>query len=96
MEIYFKIKSFVEFGIPAFLFVLCALIMLICMLIEIIGSHKANKIKKYMLANGYEYYLKNVSSVGEKCWYAYRKDDIRIDEEKLYKMSFRQIKKDFR
>lgn len=42
-----------------------------------------------MLDNGYEYYLRNVASFGDKCWWAYRKDNISIDEEKLYKMSFK-------
>ena len=49
-----------------------------------------------MLANGYEHYLRDVASVGGKCWYAFRKDNIRIDEEKLYKMSFRQVKRRFK
>lgn len=96
METYFKIKSFIEFGIPVFLFALCALIMLVYVIIVIVESHKENKIKKYMLANGYEHYLRNVASFGGKCWYAYRKDDVRIDEEKLYKMSFRQVRKNFK
>ena len=37
------------------------------------GSHKENKIKRYMLANGYEHYLRDVASVGGKCWYAFWK-----------------------
>ena len=96
LETYFKIKSFVEFGVPVFLFALCVLIMLICIIAEIIESHKENKIKRYMLANGYEHYLRDVASVGGKCWYAFRKDNIRIDEEKLYKMSFSQVKKNYK
>lgn len=96
METYFKIKSFVEFGVPVFLFALCVLIMLICIIAGIIESHKENKIKRYMLANGYEHYLRDVASVGGKCWYVFRKDNIRIDEEKLYKMSFRQVKKNYK
>ena len=91
METYFKIKSFVEFGVPVFLFALC-----VCIIAGIIESHKENKIKRYMLANGYEHYLRDVASVGGKCWYAFRKDNIRIDEEKLYKMSFRQVKKNYK
>lgn len=96
METYFKIKSFVEFGVPLFLVALFVLIILAYIIIAIVESHKENKIKKYMLANGYEHYLRDVASFGGKCWYAYRKDDIRIDEEKLYKMSFHQVKKEFK
>lgn len=96
METYFKIKSLVEFGVPVFFICLCVLIMLICIIVGIIESHKENKIKRYMLANGYEHYLRDVASVGGKCWYAFRKDNIRIDEEKLYKMSFRQVKRKFK
>ena len=96
MDTYFKIKSFVEFGIPVFLVALSVLIILVCIIVAIVESHKENKIKKYMLANGYEHYLRGVASFGGRCWYAYRKDDIRIDEEKLYKMSFRQVKKSFK
>ena len=96
METYFKIKSFEEFGVPVFLFALCVVIMLICIIAGIIESHKENKIKKYMLANGYEHYLRDVASFGGKCWYAFRKDNIRIDEEQLYRMSFRHVKRKFK
>lgn len=50
-----------------------------------IEVHKENEIKKHMLTKGYEQYLWDVVSLGGKCWFTYRKDDIRIDEDKSYK-----------
>lgn len=95
METYFKIKSIIEFGIPAFLFAICILMILLIIIWAVWSSHRENKIKKYMLANGYEYYLRNVSSCGGKDWWAYRKENTSIDEDDLYKMTFRQIKKKY-
>lgn len=96
METYFKIKSFIEFGIPVFLFALCVLIILLIIIWAAWSSHREDKIKKYMLANGYEYYLRNVASFGGKAWWAYRKENVSIDEEDLYRLTFRKIKKKYK
>lgn len=96
METYFKIKTFIEFGIPVFLFALCVLIILFIIVWAAWSSHREDKIKKYMLANGYEYYLRNVASFGDKAWWAYRKENVSIDEEDLYRLKFRQIKKKYK
>jgi len=96
METYFKIKSIIEFGIPALLFGLCVLIILLGIIWVIWSTHKESKIKKYMLSHGYEYYLRNVASFGNKVWWAYRKENISIDEDDLYKMTFRQVKRKYK
>lgn len=96
METYFKIKSIIEFGIPAFLFMVYVLVILLYIIWAIWTSHRASKIKKYMLTNGYEYYLRNVASFGNKVWWAYRKENVSIDEDDLYEMTFWQVKKKYK
>lgn len=96
METYFKIKTFLEFAVPIILLIIWILIMLIFMIWAVISSYKETKIKKYMFSNGYERYLRDVASFGNKDWWAYRKDNISIDEEELYKMSYGQVKKKFK
>jgi len=49
-----------------------------------------------MLSNGYEYYLRNVASFGGKAWWAYRKENVSIDEDDLYRMTFHQVKKKYK
>lgn len=96
MDTYIKYKIFTEFYIPAIVFGIVLLIILFIIIKAFFEDKKINKIKTYMKSNGYEYYLRNVSSFGGKAWWAYRKGDVRIDEDDLYKMSFREIKKRFK
>lgn len=95
IEKYLKFKMFTEIYLPAIIFGVIVLFIIVMVLLVIIESHKIDKIKKYMLDNGYEYYLRDVASFGDKVWWAYRKDNVRIDEDDLYKMSLREIKKKY-
>lgn len=92
---YLKFKMFTEIYIPLIIFGAIVLFIIVMVLMAIVESHKIDKIKKYMLDNGYEYYLRDVASFGGKVWWAYRKDNVRIDEEDLYKMSLREVKKKY-
>lgn len=92
---YLKFKMFTEIYIPLIIFGAIVLFIIVMVLMAIVESHKIDKIKKYMLDNGYEYYLRDVASFGDKVWWAYRKDNVRIDEEDLYKMSLREVKKKY-
>lgn len=95
IEQYLKFKMFTEIYLPAIIFGVIVLFIIVMVLLAIIESHKIDKIKKYMLDNGYEYYLRDVASFGDKVWWAYRKDNVRIDEDDLYKMSLREVKKKY-
>lgn len=92
---YLKFKMFTGIYLPAIIFGVIVLFIFIMVLMAIVEGHKIDKIKKYMLDNGYEYYLRDVTSFGDKVWWAYRKDNVRIDEDDLYKMSLREIKKKY-
>lgn len=92
---YLKFKMFTEIYLPVIIFCVIVLFIIVMVLMAIVESHKMDKIKKYMLDNGYEYYLRDVASFGDKVWWAYRKDNVRIDEEDLYKMSLREVKKKY-
>ena len=96
MDTYFKYKMFTEFYIPAIVFGIVLLLVAFVLIKAYFEDKKIKKIKTYMKANGYEYYLRNVASCGVKTWWAYRKDNVSIDENDLYKMSFREIKKKFK
>ena len=96
MDTYFKIKIFMEFGLPVILFGVIALGFLLFIIWAYFDNKKIQKIDNYMKSNWYEYYLRNVASCGDKAWWAYRKDDIRIDTDDLYKMSFREVKRKFK
>lgn len=96
MDTYFKIKTFMEFGLPVILFGVIALGFLLFVIWAYFDNKKIQKIDNYMKSNGYEYYLRNVASCGGKAWWAYRKGDIRIDTDDLYKMSFREVKRKFK
>lgn len=95
IEKYLKFKMFTEIYLPAIIFGVIVLFIIVMVLLAIIESHKIDKIKKYMLDNGYEYYLRDVASFDDKVWWAYRKDNVRIDEDDLYKMSLREVKKKY-
>lgn len=95
VEKYLKFKMFTEIYLPAIIFGVIVLFIFIMVLMAIVEGHKIDKIKKYMIDNGYEYYLRDVASFGDKVWWAYRKDNVRIDEKDLYKMSLREIKKKY-
>lgn len=89
MDIYFKIKLITEYVVPI-------LIPIIGVLIYIFIGHKEKKIRKYMEKKGYEYYLRDIASVGGETWWAYKKDDISVDEDQLLLMSYRNIKKKYK
>lgn len=93
MELYYKIKTFTEFGFPVIVFTAVILIIVGIYIYSCIDARKVRKIRKYMKENGYEYYLRDVASVGGKAWWAYRRDGFSIDTDDLYKMSFKEIKK---
>lgn len=95
VERYLKFKMFTEIYLPAIIFGAIVLFIVAMVLMAIVEGRKIDKIKKYMIDNGYEYYLRDVASFGDKVWWAYRKDNVRIDEEDLYKMSLKKIKKKY-
>lgn len=92
---YLKFKMITELYIPVIILGLMAVILIAAVLLAVFEVHKIDKIKRYMSDNGYEYYLRNVASFGDKVWWAYRKNNVSIDEEKLYKMSLREVKKKY-
>ncbi len=100
METYFKIKTFTEFTVPVVFLMLLVLLLVLMILFSAIkcawNFFKKKKIKKYMLANGYECYLIQVNSSRAKERWAYEKGRVRVDEDDLCRMTFRQIKRKYK
>lgn len=91
MNTYFKFRLITELT-PI---ILAILVFIGIVIWVIIGVKKIEKIDAYMKNHGYEYYLRDVGLYGDKDWWAYRKGNISIDTDELYKIKFRDIKKKF-
>ena len=88
---------YAKYLFPIFAFICFNVLIIAIMCIWIgISGWKATQIDNYMKSIGYEYHLKGVASFGDKAWWEYRKGDIRIDTDDLYKMKMRDIKKRFK
>lgn len=95
VDFYFSIKLFTELA-PIVLFLMMFIIMLI---ITSIKSFKYNRKIKYLQSIGFERYLINVASVGNKAWYGWQRDDkneyLHISEEDLARIDYKELKKRF-
>ena len=79
--------------------VLFLIIFAITLIIISIKSFKYNRKIKYLQSIGFERYLINVASVGNKAWYGWRHDDkneyLHISEDDLAKINYKELKKRF-
>lgn len=92
METYFKFKLYTYLvGI----ILICAVLFL-TIAYTLYNTLKVNRISKYMKTHGYEYELISVSSCGGSDYYEFRKGDTRVSARRVFNMSFREVKKNFK
>lgn len=95
VDFYFGIKLFAELA-PVVLFLVMFIIILI---ITSIKSFKYNRKVKYLKSIGFERYLIDVASVGDKAWYGWRRDDkngyLHISENDLARIDYKKLKEKF-
>lgn len=94
-SVYFGWKLFIEV-LPVIIWVILFAIGLIVIIVR--GTIESRKIN-YLKYLGFERYLINVASVGNKAWYGWRRDDkneyLHISEKDLAKISYKELKKRF-
>lgn len=94
-DFYFGIKLFAELA-PVVLFLVMFIITII---ITSIKSFKYNRKVKYLKSIGFECYLIDVASVGDKAWYGWRRDDkngyLHISENDLARIDYKKLKEKF-
>ena len=96
MEAYFNFKLFMEFA-PIIWFVLLTIVLFI---INGIKSWKWDRKIKYLQSLGFERYLIDVASIGDKAWYGWecKKGTMvgkRISEEELERIDYKKLKERF-
>lgn len=95
VDFYFGVKLFAELA-PVILFLVMFIIILT---ITSIKSFKYNRKVKYLKSIGFERYLIDVASVGNKAWYGWRRDDkneyLHISESDLARIKYKELKKRF-
>lgn len=96
IDTYFKFELISEFWIPAIITAIIVAPYLIILIKIIISNYKANKIRDYMKKQGYKRELLRVTSIGEREWYGYKVDNYYIEEEKLFRMPYKEVKKQFK
>lgn len=90
-DFWIKLKVWTEFIIPAaFLVLVCA----IYVAAACISSFRWNRKIKWLKQNGYERFLRDVSSYGGKAFYAWKKEGNKkiIDERNLKHWSYKYLK----
>ncbi|WP_346961368.1 hypothetical protein [Clostridium sp.] len=92
METYFKFKFFMEMLIITIL----VSIGILSILIGLFNMFMAYKKEKYMSSIGYSKFLKGVSSVGGKAYYAYKKDGNIVNENNIDNMKLKDVKRKYK
>lgn len=94
MDIYFKLKMFMEYILPIAVVVIVFVIIFIC---SVIGTIKEKRINKFFILHGYERKLLGVSSVGAKAFYGWiRESDHKVvDDRDIRGWSLKQIKEKY-
>lgn len=96
MKAYFTFKLIMELA-PIIWFVLLTVVIII---INLIKGYKWDRKIKYLQSLGFEQYLIDVASVGDKAWYGWKCDDgtmagMRISEEELERLDYKRLKERF-
>ena len=96
MEAYFKFKLAWELA-PIVIFIVISIISFVIYCFE--EWNWQRKIR-YLQSLGFERYLKDVASVGNKCWYGWQRDtgDLfwqTISEEEIKMMTYKELKEEF-
>lgn len=92
-DLWIKLKVWTEFIIPCVIFGILIFVIFVLFAVGFVQSVSLNRKMNFLQQNGYERFLKGVSSVVGKTFYAWKnaKWDI-IDERDLEKISFKQLK----
>ena len=96
MEAYFNFKLFMELA-PIIVFILLAILIFFASLIK---QCEWDRKIKYLQSLGFERYLKDVASVGNKAWYGWECEKgimvgMRISEEELKRIDYKKLKERF-
>lgn len=93
MEAYFNFKLFLELA-PIVIFILLAILIFFASLIK---QCEWDRKIKYLQSLGFERYLIDVASVGDKAWYGWecKKVGMRISEEELERVDYKKLKERF-
>lgn len=96
MEAYFKFKLVWELA-PIVIFIVISIISFVIYCFE--EWNWQRKIR-YLQGLGFERYLKDVASVGNKCWYGWKCEKgvmagMRISEEELERIDYKELKEKF-
>lgn len=95
MKAYFTFKLIMELA-PIAIFVLLTLFLFITFLIK---QFKWDRKIKYLQSLGFERYIINVASVGNKTWYGWQRDDkneyLHISEKDLARINYKELKMRF-
>ena len=96
MEAYFNFKLFLELA-PIVVFILLAILIFFASLIK---QCEWDRKIKYLQSLGFERYLKDVASVGDKAWYGWECEKgimagMRISEEELERINYKKLKERF-
>lgn len=96
MEAYFNFKLFLELA-PIVIFILLAMFIFFASLIK---QCEWDRKTKYLQSLGFERYLIDVASVGDKTWYGWKCEKgimvgMRISEEELERIDYKKLKERF-
>lgn len=96
MEAYFNFKLFLELA-PIAIFILLAILIFFASLIK---QCEWDRKIKYLQSLGFERYLIDVASVGDKAWYGWECEKgimagMRISEEELDRIDYKKLKERF-
>lgn len=96
VDFYFTFKLFMELA-PIVVFILLAILIFFASLIK---QREWNRKIKYLQSLGFERYLIDVASVGNKAWYGWECKNgvmagMRISEEELEKIDYKELKERF-
>lgn len=96
MEAYFNFKLFMELA-PIIVFILLAILIFFASLIK---QCEWDRKIKYLQSLGFERYLIDVASVGNKAWYGWECEKgvmagMRISEEELKRIDYKKLKERF-
>lgn len=96
MEAYFNFKLFLELA-PIAIFILLAILIFFASLIK---QCEWDRKIKYLQSLGFERYLIDVASVGDKAWYGWKCEKgimagMRISEAELERIDYKKLKERF-
>lgn len=95
MNIYYKIKIFMDYILPFALFTVIILVIVIC---STVSAIKENRIHKFFVSNGYERKLFGVPSFGDGAFYGWvrESDHKRVDDRDIRGWSLKRIKEKYK